>query len=129
MPSLRVVFACLLMSSAAAAGPITATVLDAETMQPIPGATIELRGTTLVADDAGRVMVGELAGPVDVTARAPGYEPMLDSLRPDAPPVILLFPTGKHEVIQIHDAPPRPSAAATTVLSRDEIRGLPGGGE
>jgi len=127
-PSLRLLLFALTLPASATADPITATILDADTMQPVPGATVTLRTRTLVADSAGRIDVGDLAAPVEVTVSAPGYEPITDALSPDAPPVLLLFRVGR-EVIEIRDVAPRPSASASTLISRDEIRGLPGGGE
>jgi len=130
-PSLRLLlFATILPFPATAfADPITATVLDAGTLQPIPGASITLRATTVVTDAEGRARVGDLAGPIDVTVAAPGYEPITDTLSPDAPPVLLLFrPGSAGEVIEVVERAPPASASASTLLGRDEIRGLPGGG-
>jgi hypothetical protein len=130
MPSLRLFIAIVLVPSVARAAPITASVLDVETNQPVAGATVTIRSSTFVTDPAGHVLIGDLAGPVDVTVTAPGYEVMTDTLSPDAPAVILLFrPGATGEAITITDHAPPPSARASTLITRDIIRGLPGGGE
>ncbi len=117
----------LLVPSLAAAGPVTATVLDAETSQPVAGATIALRTSVLVTDAGGRALVGDLPGPVEVTVTAPGYEPMTDSLSPDSQ-LLLLFRPGAGETIEIVDRAPPPAPAASTLIGADVLRGLPGGG-
>jgi hypothetical protein len=136
MPSLRLpipllapalVLAATLWPAIAAADPVTATVLDAVTSEPVPGATITLRSQALVTDAAGRALVGDLPGPVAVTVSAPGYEPIADTLSPDSQ-LLLLFRPGAGETIEIHDRAPPPSPAASTLIAADVIRGLPGGG-
>jgi len=130
MPSLRLLIPFLLLPSIAAAEPVTATVLDATTLQPIAGARIVLRGHELVTDDAGRALVGELAEPVAITVDAAGYERGRDTLAPDTPAVVLLFrPDSAGEVIEVAAEAPPASAATSALISRDEIRSLPGGGE
>lgn len=131
LPSLRLCLftTFLLVPASAFAEPLTATVLDADTMQPIAGATLSIRERVLVTDAAGRVLVGDVAGPIDVTASAPGYETITDTLSPDAPPIVLLFKPGAGgERIEIVEHVTRPTAASSTLITRDEIRALPGGG-
>ena len=81
-------------------------VLDASTMEPIPDAQITVRD-----------------GQVTVTAK--GYEPTTETIPPDG--VVVLFRPG--EVITVEAKAPRPTAASSTLITRDEIRSLPGGGE
>lgn len=92
-----------LCPSLARAEPIE--VRDAVTMEPVEGAVVEIHEGT-------------------VTVTAPGYEP----IREPVSPLVLMFRTGE-EVITIRDTAPRPTASASTLISRDEIRALPGGGE
>lgn len=128
MASVRLLGCLLLAPSLAVAEPVTATVLDVDTMQPVPGATLVVRSRTLVTDAAGRVVVGDLVTGVDVTVSAPGYETITDAISPESR-VVLLFRTGRLERIEIADRAPPPSATASTLVTRDMIRGLPGGGQ
>jgi hypothetical protein len=128
MASVRLLILFLFVPSTAFSEPVTATVLDVDTMQPVPGATLVVRSRTLVTDGAGRVVVGDLAESIDVTVSAPGYETITDSLSPESR-VLLLFRAGRLERIEIEDRAPPPSAAASTLVTRDMIRGLPGGGQ
>jgi hypothetical protein len=120
----------ILVPATARAEPVTATVVDAGTFQPIAGATIRIGATTIVTDGDGRAVLPDLAGSVDVTVTAAGYTTVTDSLSPDAPPLLMLFrPDHAGEVIEVADRAPPASATASTLVGRDEIRGLPGGGE
>jgi hypothetical protein len=132
MPSLRLIVPVFLICAIASAepAPVSATVLDATTLEPVAGARITIGQRQLVTDDAGQVELGELPGAIAIVVEAEGYERATDTLGPDAPAVVLLFrPDAAGEVIEMSDAAPPASAAASTLLSRDEIRGLPGGGE
>lgn len=130
MPSLRLIVLALLLPSIALAEPVTATVLDAGTLAPITGARVTVGGRTLVTDDTGRVEVGELPGPVAISVEAAGYDRGSDTLAPDAPAVVLLFrPDAAGEVIEVAGHAPPASAGTSTLVSRDEIQSLPGGGE
>ena len=92
----------LLAPSIAFAAPIE--VLDAVTMQPVEGAQVTITEG-------------------NVTVTAPGYEPTTEPMTN----LVLLFRTG--EVIAIEGRAPRPTASSSTLITRDEIRALPGGGE
>lgn len=74
------------------------------TMQPIDGATIT------IAEG-------------NVTVSAPGYETITEPVSG----MVLMFRIG--EVIAIEGTAPRPTASSSTLITRDEIRALPGGGE
>jgi hypothetical protein len=131
-PSLRLLLfsSFILVPATALAEPITATVVDAGSFQPIAGATLTIGGRTFVTDDAGQVLIGELPGATAVTITAPGYTRVSDTLSPDAPPLLMLFrPDRAGEVIEVADRAPPAAATASTLIGRDEIRGLPGGGE
>ncbi len=124
--SLRLLLFAIVVPATAAAEPITATVLDAATMQPVPGATVTLRERTFVTDAAGHVVLGELAAPVDVTVGATGYDTITETVSTDSR-LVLLFRKG--EVITVTAKAPSAHASSSTLISRDEIRSLPGGGE
>lgn len=129
-PRLLLFASFVLVPATAIAEPITATVFDAETMAPIAGATLILGRRSLVTDADGRVVIGDLAGPVEVSIAAPGYEPAIDTLSPDTPPVLLLFkPGAQGEVIEMVERAPPASATASATIDRDMIRGLPGGAQ
>src|SRR5688572_3221878 len=107
MPRLSLCFfliAVLLPTTAAA----EITVLDASTMQPVPDATVKANGD-------------------NVTVSAPGYETITETISATGDTLVLLFRPG--ETITIQAKAPRPSATSSTLISRDEIRSLPGGGE
>ena len=103
--SLRLLLFATLYPLAARAEELT--VLDAATLQPVPGAKVTVAGDR-------------------VTVTAPGYEPTTEDVPPDG--VIVLFRPGA-EVITVESTAPRPSATGSTLITRDVIRALPGGGE
>ena len=73
-------------------------------MQPVEGATITISEG-------------------NVTVTAPGYEPITEPVSS----MVLMFRVG--EVITIRSTAPRPTASTSTLIDRDVIRSLPGGGE
>ena len=110
---LRLPVLAVLIAGNAAADPIV--VVDGATMQPIEGAIVHVGDRDIAAAQAD-VDVG-----VEITVTAPGYDPATQP----AAEIVLLFRQG--EVIAVHAQAPRASADTAYVLSRDEIRHLPGG--
>src|SRR5262245_27440525 len=130
MPSLRLIVLALLLPSIALAEPATATVLDSATLAPVAGARVTVGGRTFVTADTGRVDVGELPGPNAIAVDATGYDRGTDTLAPDTPAVVLLFrPDAAGEVIEVAGHAPPASGGTSTLVSREEIQSLPGGGE
>lgn len=119
-----VVLAVMVTMRAARASPV---VLDGETAAPIAGATIVVGTRTVVTDAAGRFAL-EAEQPVEVIITAKGYDSVSESVGNES--VVLLFRPGAiGEVVEMEERAPRQSATSSTLLSRDEIRSLPGGGE
>ena len=115
------------LSAPALAGPVHATIVDGETLQPVAHATANLGETQLVVGERGLVVL-ELDRPAEVSVAAPGYEPATQTLSPDdADTLVLLFKTGAtHDVIEVHAHAPRAATDTSYLLTSDEIRGLPG---
>jgi outer membrane receptor protein involved in Fe transport len=106
---MRICFAAIVLAIASPAyADVRATVVDGQTMAPIAGAVIR-----------------ELPdGQVEVSA--PGYESQ--TVDPSGGLILLFKPHALDEVIAVHGQAPRAATEASEVLTRDEIRNLPGGG-
>jgi len=121
-------------ASLAVADPIGAIVIDGETTAPIAGATVTAGDVAVTTDAAGAFALPDGDAAVAVTVAAPGYDPTTELIAPvagpDRPFVLLFHPGALGEVIEVEGRGPRAGAglAATTLLDRDEIRHLPGGG-
>src|SRR5262245_16276513 len=120
---LRLAVIVIAIAGPAFADPIRATVVDGQTMAPIAGAVVEVRGVAIPADRRGELTIPDGAG--EVTVSAPGY----DVQTVDAASLLLLFkPHVLDEVIAVSGQAPRAASESSQVLTRDEIRNLPGGG-
>lgn len=135
--SLTVLAAVLALPQIARAAPLAGTVLDGDTLAPVPGATVEVVGTAqrATADAAGRFQFADLPpGTLVVRVSAPGYSAadVPVDLGPGgvADLVIILAREGAEaagETIEIVGKAPRiVDAPGETELDRRELVKLPG---
>lgn len=132
---LSVVGALVWSSASAHAGPLTGTVLDAQTLQPVAGATVRLvaseRSTT--TDEAGAYRFDDVPeGTLIVRIEAVGYETTEESLVVPADGLeratfVLVPPGAAAEVIEVTGSGPAlPKPPGKTDLVREEFTRIPG---
>lgn len=116
----------------AMADPVTGTVRDGTTLQPIAGATVSAKEAQPASSNKVGGFTLELPpGSVDVTVRAPGYDESVESLVvPEGGIVgaeLLLFrPGATSEIIEVEDQAPAPPPPNRQSLRREEITRIPG---
>lgn len=112
---------------------LRAVVIDGETTDPVAGATVTAGDVTATTGADGGVEL-DAPAPATITVTAEGYDPATETLAGgDDVPYVVMFHTGVlSEVIEVGGSTPASDGgaglAATTLLDRDEIRHLPGGG-
>ncbi len=125
----------ILWPAIATAAPLSGTVLDGETLQPIAGAELVIDGTELSAttDEIGRYRFDDVPpGVVMVRVRANGYEDGDERFEIDeagaSDRVIVLLPPGlASETIELVGKAPRiQKSPGQSELSRRELVKLPG---
>ncbi len=118
--------------SIALADPVTGTVRDGTTLQPIAGATISAgAGASATSSKIGAFSLDLPPGPVDLDVRAPGYDSSQESLVvPDGglpgTDLLLFRPGAAAELIQVEDQAPAPPPPNRQSLRREEITRIPG---
>ncbi|WP_428266026.1 TonB-dependent receptor [Haliangium sp.] len=124
-----------LTAAVAAAAPLSGTVLDGLSLEPVADAEVMVLGTDLVAitDAAGRYGFDDVApGTVTVRVTAAGYEAASERIAlalagTDSAVVLLFAPGSSGEVIEIESsAPPPPAAPGQQDLRREELTRIPG---
>jgi hypothetical protein len=116
-----------LLPAVARAEPLRATVVDGATLEPVAHANARAGDRDIVVGDHGELAI-ESERAIDVTVTAPGYEPTTQSVTPGEPVLVLLWKPGAlDEVVEVHARAPRRASESSYLITRDEIRSLPGG--